>query len=83
MGINMKKIEFRYQLKLLTWQRKYQTFNTSSLNLIHNIYCSLFVRKQPKIASVTCNLHHQLERAARNFSQWSSSLKEMFAHDEI
>lgn len=60
-----KKRKLHYQLKLLSWQRKYQTFNIPSVNLIHNTYCSLCVRKYPKIASVTCNLQHQLECAAK------------------
>lgn len=37
--------KLHYQLKLLSRQRKYQTFNISSLKLIHNTYCSLCVRK--------------------------------------
>lgn len=58
------EIKLHYQLKLLSWQRKYQTFNIPPPNLIHNTYCSLCVRKYPQIASVTCNLQHQLECAA-------------------
>ena len=63
-GIRREKLKLHYQLKLLSWQRKYQTFNIPSLNLIHNTYLGLCVRKSPKIASVTCNLQHQLECAA-------------------
>lgn len=60
-----KKIKLHYQLKLLSWQRKYQPFNIPLLNLIHNTQSSLCVRKYPKIASVTCNLQHQLECASK------------------
>lgn len=60
-----KKMKMHYQLKLLSWQGKFQTFNITLLNLIHNTYSSLCVRKYHKIASVTCNLLHQLECASK------------------
>lgn len=67
-----RRIKLHYQLKLLSWQWKYQAVPyfppappIRALKLIHNTYHRLSARKYPKIDSVTYNLQHRFECAAK------------------
>lgn len=76
---NKKKIKTHYQLKLLSWQRKYPTFNISSLHLIQNTYCSLCVwENNPKLllSDAICSI--SLSAPLKTPPDGAAALKEIF-----